>query len=107
MAYTTDLSKEEFSILEPLLPTKSRTRPPIWTKHQILNGIFYQLVNGCRWVDLPKDLPPSGTVFHYFNTWKADGVWELVCQQIFIQSRLAKGKKRKANTATVRLSSSR
>jgi transposase len=58
-------------------------------------------------VDLPKDLPPSGTVFHYFNTWKEDGVWELISQQIFIQSRLSKGKKRKTNTATVRLSSSR
>jgi transposase len=107
MAYTTDLTIEEYQILEPLLPTKSRTRPPIWTKHQILNGIFYQLVNGCRWVDLPKDLPPSGTVFHYFNTWKEDGVWELISQQIFIQSRLSQGKKRKANTATVRLSSRR
>jgi transposase len=107
MAYTTDLSKEEFAIIEPLLPVKSRTRPPIWTKHQILNGIFYQLVNGCRWVDLPKDLPPSGTVFHYFNIWKEDGVWDLISQQIFIQSRLAQGKKRKANTATVRLTSRR
>jgi transposase len=107
MAYTTDLSKEEHQILEPLLATKSRTRPPLWSKHQILNGIFYQLVNGCRWVDLPKDLPPSGTVFYYFNSWKKDGVWELISQQIFIKSRLNKGKKRKANTATVRFTSRR
>ena len=105
MAYTTDLSKEEFAILEPLLPVKLLTRPPIWTKHQILNGIFYQLVNGCRWVDLPKDLPPSGTVFCYFNNWKKDGVWDLISQQMFIKSRLNKGKKRTANTVTVRLSS--
>jgi transposase len=105
MAYTTDLTLEEFAILEPLLPNRSRTRPSIWTKHQILNGIFYQLVNGCRWVDLPRDLPPSGTVFHYFNTWKKDGVWELIGQEMFIKSRINQGKKRKANTVTVRLSS--
>ena len=101
MAYTKDLSIEEYSILEPLLPTKSKTRPPIWTKHQILNGIFYQLVNGCRWVDLPKDLPPSGTVFYYFNTWKKDGVWELISKHVFIKSRINQGKKRNALTATV------
>jgi hypothetical protein len=23
-----------------------------------LDGIFYQLKNGCNWQDLPKDLPP-------------------------------------------------
>lgn len=107
MAYTTDLSKEEYAILKPLLPNKLKTRPPIWSKHQILNGIFYQLVNGCRWVDLPKDLPPSGTAFHYFNTWKKDGVWELISREVFIKSRINQGKKRKANTATVRLSSNR
>jgi len=33
---------------------------------QILNGIFYQLKNGCNWGDLPNDLPPSSTVlWHY------------------------------------------
>ena len=48
MAYTTDLTQKEYQILQPLLPVKSITRPPIWTKHQILNGIFYQLVNGCQ-----------------------------------------------------------
>ena len=58
MAYTTDLTEAEFKIIEPLLPkTFIQTRPPKWSKHEILNGIFYQLVNACRWVDLPKDLP--------------------------------------------------
>jgi transposase len=107
MAYTTDLSLQEYAILEPLLPTKSKTRPPIWSKHQILNGIFYQLVNGCRWVDLPKDLPPSGTVFYYFNTWKKDGVWEYISKEIFIKSRINQGKKRSSLTATVRFISRR
>jgi transposase len=40
------------------LPTKKQTRPPNWTKREILDGIFYQLKNGCNWEDLPKDLPP-------------------------------------------------
>nr|WP_322734495.1 transposase [Nostoc sp. DedVER02]MDZ7989521.1 transposase [Nostoc sp. DedVER02] len=24
----------------------------------MLDGIFYQLKNGCNWCDLPRDLPP-------------------------------------------------
>jgi len=39
-----------------------QTRPPNWTKGEILDGIFYQLKNGCNWEDLPKDLPPYSTV---------------------------------------------
>ncbi|WP_353806939.1 transposase [Microcystis sp. M_QC_C_20170808_M3Col] len=27
----------------------------------MLDGIFYQLKNGCNWPDLPKDFPPYST----------------------------------------------
>jgi transposase len=108
MAYSTDLTEAEFGIIQPLLPkTYLQTRPPKWTKHQILNGIFYQLVNGCKWEDLPKDLPPSGTVFYWFNKWRKDGVWDEISKLIFVQSRINQGKKRNANTFVVRLSSRR
>ncbi|MEH2069718.1 MAG: transposase [Nostoc sp.] len=62
MPYSSSLTDEEWIILEPLLaqilPTKKQRRPPNWTKREILDGIFYQLKNGCNWEDLPKDLPP-------------------------------------------------
>jgi hypothetical protein len=57
MPYSSSLTDKEWEILEPLLseilPTKKRTRPPNWTKRQILNGMLYQLKNGCNWCDLP------------------------------------------------------
>jgi transposase len=62
MPYSSSLSDKEWEIVEPLLPQKKQTRPPKWTKRQILDGIFYQLKNGCNWCDLPKDLPPYSTV---------------------------------------------
>ena len=62
MPYASSLSDSEWEILEPLLveilPQKKRTRPSNWTKRNIIDGIFYQLKNGCNWEDLPKDLPP-------------------------------------------------
>lgn len=62
MPYSSDLTDAEWQILEPLLlqllPKKKRTRPSNWSKRQILNGILYQLKNGCNWADLPRDLPP-------------------------------------------------
>jgi transposase len=55
MPYSTNLTDAEWEILSPLLnqilPQKKRTRPPNWTQREILNGIFYQLKNGCNWAD--------------------------------------------------------
>ncbi len=62
MAYSSSLSDKEWEIFEPLLlgilPPKQKTRSPAWTKREIVDGILYQLKNGCNWQDLPKDLPP-------------------------------------------------
>ncbi len=78
MAYTSDLTEAEFKIIEKLLPQKKRTNPAKWTKHQILNGVFYQLKNGCNWVDLPKDLPPYSTVFWHYKQWREAGVLDKI-----------------------------
>ena len=48
MTYTSSLSDQEWEIIEPLLPKKKRTKPPTWSKREILDGIFYQLKNGCK-----------------------------------------------------------
>lgn len=57
MPYSSSLTDEEWAILEPLLrpilPTKKQTRPANWTKREILDGVLYQLKNGCNWADLP------------------------------------------------------
>lgn len=68
MAYSSNLSDQEWKIIEPLLPQKKQTKPPLWSKRQILDGIFYQLKNGCNWCDLPRDLPPYSTVFWYLHS---------------------------------------
>ena len=76
MVYSSSLSDREWTIIEPLLPKKKRTRPPKWSKREILDGVFYQLKNGCNWVDLPKDLPPYSTVFWHYKQWREWGVIE-------------------------------
>ncbi|WP_226889793.1 transposase [Nostoc sp. MG11] len=68
MPYSSSLTDKEWQIIEPLLPQKKQTRPPKWTKRQILDGIFYQLKNGCNWCDLPRDLPPYSTVFWHLHS---------------------------------------
>lgn len=101
MTYTSDVSDQELSILEPLLPKREKTRPPKWTKREIINGIFYYLKNGCSWVDLPKDLPPSGTVFWYYDQWREEGVIDLIHTELHSQVREQEGKKPKWTTLVI------
>ena len=91
MPYSSSLTDAEWNILEPLLPQilpkKKRTRPSNWTKREILNGILYQLKNGCNWEDLPKDLPPSSTVYWHYKQWRAAGAIETLMQTLHEQAR--------------------
>ena len=91
MLYSSSLTDEEWEILEPLLPqilpTKKQTRPSNWTKRELLDGIFYQLKNGCNWEDLPKDLPPYSTVYWHYKQWRAEGVIEELMRVLHSQVR--------------------
>jgi transposase len=80
--YTSSLTDNEWLIIEPLLPQKKKTRPPKWIKRDIVNGIFYQLKNGCNWVDLPRDLPPYSTVFWYYKQWREAGIIEKIMHEL-------------------------
>ena len=77
MAYTTDLTLSQFEVLDELLP-KSKTRKSFISKHLIVNGILYQLKNGCQWRDLPDNFPNWQTVYSQFRRWRLDGTWEEV-----------------------------
>lgn len=81
-AYPTDLTDEQWAIMEPLLPapkTQGRTgRPRKYPYRQIVNGIFYVLRTGCTWDMMPHDLPPWLSCHHYFSRWRQDGTWQSV-----------------------------
>ena len=97
MLYSSSLSDAEWEIIKPLLPQKKRTRPPVWTKREILDGILYQLKNGCNWGDLPKDLPPYSTVFWHYKQWRADGVLESI--RVMLHDQVREQVKKKVDKA--------
>ena len=98
MKYSSSLSDREWELVEPLLPQKKRTRPPDWTKREILDGVLYQLKNGCNWADLPNDLPPYSTVYWHYKQWRASGVFESIMTTLHCQLRETLGKKGKWTT---------
>jgi putative transposase len=79
MPYPSDVTDEEWAILEPLIPAaKPGGRPQEIARREIVNGILYVLRSGCPWRLLPHDLPHWSTVHLYFREWKLAGIWEQV-----------------------------
>ncbi len=57
--YQTDLTDEEWRVIEPQLPAANSTeRPRTWPMREIINGIFYVKRAGYPWRLLPSNLPP-------------------------------------------------
>jgi transposase len=58
LTYASNLTAEEWAILEPLLPVPAATgRPWQWPLKLIVEAIFYVLRTGCQWRYLPSDFP--------------------------------------------------
>ena len=92
-SYPSDLSDQQWQLLEPLLPPpKPGGRPIKYPRREVMNGILYVLRTGCAWRMLPHDLPPWRTTFHYFRTWRRDGTWERIHEVLRDQLRLAEGR---------------
>jgi putative transposase len=101
-AYKTDLTDQEWALLEPLIPAPKRGGRPRTTKmREVINAIMYVLKTGCQWDLLPHEFPPKGTVYHYFNTWSKDGTWERMNAKLRVQVRLAAGREATPSAAIV------
>ena len=98
MGYSSSLTDAEWEILEPLLPEvlplKKKTKPLKWSYRALIDGMLYQLKNGCNWEDLPKDLPPYSTVFWHYNQWRKADCFEQLMRVLHGQVREQVKKKR-------------
>jgi len=75
--YKTDLTNEQWTLLEPWLPPPSvRGRPREHSLREIMNALFYSVDGGIKWRSMPHDLPPWQSVYSYFRPWPKRGRWE-------------------------------
>src|ERR1022692_3261393 len=88
LRYPSDLTHEEWGLVEPLIPpgkTGGGKRSVIM--REIVNGLMYVLSTGCQWRAIPKDLPPKSSVHGYFDLWTYDGTLEHIHQTLYQQCR--------------------
>lgn len=101
--YPTELSNQQWKHLKPLLPTPKKQvhgpgRTPLDLR-EVINGILYWMRSGCSWALLPNDYPKPKSVYHYFNTWSKDGVWQQIHVKLVSKVR-KKAKRKKRPTAS-------
>jgi putative transposase len=87
--YPSDLTDQQWEIIEPLIPVNRVGRPRKVNMREVLNTIFYQAKSGCQWDMLPHDLLPKSTVFDYFAQWRDDGTWQTITDALRQKVRVA------------------
>ncbi len=91
--YSTDLSDDQWHILEPLVPAaKTGGRHAKYERREIVNALLYFTKNGCTWRNLPHDLPPWSLVHYYFWHWKQDATWQNLHDRLHEQLRQKNGR---------------
>jgi len=89
--YPTDLTDEEWALLEPLiLAFEDRVRPGperAVDLREVMNTIRYLNRTGCQWRMLPHDLLPKSTVYDYFAKWRDHGLFTTINQVLREQVR--------------------
>lgn len=101
-AYPTDLSEQEWDIIEPYVPKpKPGGRPAEHGRREIINAIAYVLRSGCAWRLLPHDLPPWSTVYDYFRQWRLDGTWERINAALREKLRMTLGREAQPSAAII------
>lgn len=99
--YPSDLSNEQWDVIEPLIPTASTGRPRSVDMREVLNAILYLNRSGCQWDMLPHDFPAKSTVYDYFAQWRNDGTWQNILDALRQRVRVAEGREPSPSAACI------
>src|SRR3712207_2919268 len=100
--YPSDLTDQEWTLLEPLLASPERRgRPPKWPARRVADAVFYLLRSGCAWRMLPREYPPWQTIYYHFRKWRLDGRLRQAHDRLREEVREAEGRARDPSGAVI------
>ncbi len=69
-AYPSDISREQFAEIEPLLlSARKKTAPRRLDLYDVFCAVLYLLKTACQWRQLPHDFPKWRSIHAYFQIW--------------------------------------
>jgi transposase len=93
LRYPSDLTDDEWALVEPLIPPAKRGgRKRTKDERELVNGIMYVLSTSCQWRYVPKDLPPKSTLHDYLDRWNYDGTLEKIHHTLYVKCREQAGR---------------
>lgn len=75
------LTEEQFTRLEPHLPTDTRGKARV-DDRRVISGIVHVLKSGCRWADAPLAYGPRKTLYNRFVRWTDKAIWQNIFQAL-------------------------
>ena len=101
-SYPSDLTEQEWALLEPLIPpAKPGGRPRTTDMRDGINAILYLDRTGCQWRALPHEFPPWSTVWSYFRRGRNDGPWKRMHDVLREQVRVKAGRQPTPSAAII------
>jgi putative transposase len=88
--YPTNVSDSQWQVISKFLDTKRNRK---YELREIVNAVLYMVKAGCQWRMLPGDFAPWKLIYYYFDTWKKNGIFELIHESLVEKTRLKHGKK--------------
>src|SRR5690349_20145795 len=101
-SYPSDLTDQQWEILEPLIPpAKPGGHPRTTDMREVINAILYLDRTGGQWRALPHDFPPWSTVWSYFRRWRNDDTWKRIHTALREQTRVKQGREPTPSAAII------
>jgi putative transposase len=100
--YPTDLTDEQWKLVEPFLPdAKPGGRPRKADLREVLNALFYLVRSGCQWRMIPHEFPPWKTCYNYYRAWIDSGTWDEIIYLLRTDVRTEAGRKDQPRVAAI------
>jgi putative transposase len=88
--YPTNISDSQWQVISKFLDAKRNRK---YELREIVNAMLYVVKSGCQWRMLPADFPSWKLIYYYFDTWKKNGVFDIIHDSLVEKIRLKHGKK--------------
>jgi transposase len=104
--YPSDLTDEQWALIEPHIPpaksgTRKGGRPRTVEMREVVNGLMYFARSGCQWRMLPHDFGPWPTVHHYYRIWRRQGTLQILHDTLRQEVRIQAGKEPTPSAAII------
>jgi len=90
--YPTDLTDEQWKLIESLMPSASRIGRRRTCLRRVLNAVFYLLRTSCAWRMIPHEYPSWRTVYGHYRKWVGEGRLELWLEVLRRIDRIEEGR---------------